>query len=197
VTLNLVVQQGGDKTKVDTSICEGGSVSFYGQVFSTTGRYQVIYPNGVCRDTLLLNLTVYPVYTDIVVDSTICEGGRVMIGNNSFGQTGTYVVTLQTIHGCDSIVTLNLTVNPVKQTNIDAVICEGEQITVGGQVFTTSVTNTIITLITSKGCDSIITVNISVLNQDTIVTNRIICEGESTNVGGQLFSTAGTYYVPE
>jgi gliding motility-associated-like protein len=196
VTLFLNVQQGGDKTQVDTAICEGGSVSFYGQTFTQTGTYQIIYPTGVCRDTLLLNLTVHPVYTDIVVDSTICEGERVQIGNNSFGLTGTYVVTLQTVNGCDSIITLNLTVNPVKYTDVDAVICFGEQIVVGGQVFTTSVTDSVIVLSSAQGCDSILTVNISVLNQDTVVTDRTICQGEAVNIGGTLFTDAGTYYVP-
>ncbi|MFN8283151.1 MAG: Ig-like domain-containing protein [Chitinophagales bacterium] len=195
VTLNLNVTQGGDHTEVDSTICFGGSVTYAGQTFSTTGRYQIIYPNGDCRDTILLVLTVNPVY-NITIDSTICEGNTVTIGSNAYGLTGNYQVRLTSASGCDSIVNLNLTVNPIKRTNVDAVICLGQSVTVGGQIYTTSQTGTIITLTTTKGCDSIITLNLTVLNNDTIVSNRTICEGDFTQVGDSIFTQAGTYYIP-
>jgi hypothetical protein len=40
--------------------------------------------------------------------------------------------------GCDSTVNLALTVNPIKTTNITNVICSGESVTVGNDVFTES-----------------------------------------------------------
>jgi hypothetical protein len=40
--------------------------------------------------------------------------------------------------GCDSTVNLALTVNPVKTTDITRVICTGESVTVGNNVFTES-----------------------------------------------------------
>ncbi|MEZ5025973.1 MAG: hypothetical protein R2739_05265, partial [Chitinophagales bacterium] len=132
----------------------------------------------------------------VEVSNTICEGETVNLGDNSYGLTGTYTAVFTSASGCDSIVTLHLTVNPTKHTKIDAVLCAGEQVVVGNKVYTESVTNEVIHLQTSTGCDSIVTLNLIVLNQDTVVTNRTICAGESVTIGGQSFSSAGTYYIP-
>jgi hypothetical protein len=195
VTLILNIFDGGSKTQVDSTICFGGSVTYAGQTFFQTGIYQIIYPTDICRDTLLLNLTVNP-EIKVTIARTICEGDQYELGDNSYGLTGVYNETFTSSLGCDSIVTLNLTVNPVKRTNIDAVLCQGEQVIVGGQVYTESVTNEVITLQTSTGCDSIITLNLIVLKQDTLVTDRSICAGDYAEIGGQIFTSSGTYYIP-
>ncbi len=43
----------------------------------------------------------------------ICEGQTLTVGSSVYSATGTYHDTLTSIHGCDSIVTTNLTVNTV------------------------------------------------------------------------------------
>jgi gliding motility-associated-like protein len=140
-------------------------------------------------------ITVLPVVQTLITRE-ICEGRYVELGNNSYGLSGTYHAVFESAQGCDSIVILTLKVNPVKQTNIDAVICSGEQILVGDFVFTESVTNELIYLETSKGCDSIVVLNLIVLNSDTITTNRTICSGDRVEIGGIAFTSSGTYYIP-
>ncbi|MDB5226194.1 MAG: hypothetical protein JWN78_387 [Bacteroidota bacterium] len=194
ITLNIDISTGGTKTQLDTTICFGGKVTFAGQTFSTTGTYQIIYPVNVCRDTLLLNLVVNP-KIEITIERNICEGNSVTLGGYVFNLTGDYTVLIHNATGCDSTVHLHLIVRPVKHTNVDAVLCDGEQVVVGGQVFTHSISNHIITLQTSEGCDSIITVNIVVLDFDTTVTNRTICQGDFVDIGGHIFTTTGTYYI--
>jgi hypothetical protein len=195
ITLNLNVSEGGSKSQLDTTICKGGIVTYGGQTFTSTGVYQIVYPSGVCRDTLLLNLVVNDVVRSSI-SREICEGSSVTVGNTSYTATGIYTITLTSAGGCDSIVTLNLTVNKVKRTDVDAVICSGEQVLAGGEIFTTSVTNRVIVLTSASGCDSIVTVNVVVLNNDTTVTNRTICLGDFVNIGGQTYTTSGTYYIP-
>jgi gliding motility-associated-like protein len=195
ITLNLNITTGGSKVQVDTTICNGESVTYANQTFFQTGMYQIVYPTDACRDTLLLNLIVNP-EIKVTIAETICEGERYVLGTNSYGLSGTYTSIFTSESGCDSIVTLNLTVNAVKHTNIDAVLCQGEQVIIGGTVYTESVTNEIIHLETSTGCDSIITLNLVVLKQDTIVTERTICAGDYVEIGGQRFTSAGTYYLP-
>ena len=67
-------------------------------------------------------------------------------------------------NGCDSTITLNLIVHPKSATAINQTICFGQSVTVGGQTFTTTQANKIITLANanSKGCDSVITLNLTV-----------------------------------
>jgi gliding motility-associated-like protein len=150
-----------------------------------------------CQNTSVHQQTIR--VSDVVIiniDSTVCEGNSVVIGANSYNTTGVYQNTFISANGCDSVVTLNLIVKPIQRTNIDTVICKGDSIIVGGQIFNTNVINHVIMVPSSLGCDSIITLNIVILNQDTIITNRTICNGDSVIVNGQTFTTAGTYYLP-
>ncbi|QQR98919.1 MAG: hypothetical protein IPK18_05255 [Sphingobacteriales bacterium] len=65
VTINVTIENGGSKEVVDTAICSGESVSYYGQTFSSTGTYQIVYPSEEgCTDTLILN-----VYTHLCRDT--------------------------------------------------------------------------------------------------------------------------------
>jgi hypothetical protein len=65
-------------------------------------------------------------------------------------------------------VNLALTVNPVKTTDITRVICAGESVTVGNNVFTESGNFTTV-LQTSEGCDS--TVNLALTVNPIKTTN--------------------------
>lgn len=101
-----------------------------------------------------------------LLNETICEGESIQIGDEVFTETGNYQVTLTNQFGCDSIVNLELTVHPLYITNLNEVICSGENYT-----FPDGTTETNITANTSHisnlvsqvtGCDSTITTNITV-----------------------------------
>ena len=93
---------------------------------------------------------------------------------------------------CDSIVNLELTVNPIPQTNLSASICQGQSYNLDGQSLTTSGTYTA-TLTSSLQCDSIVTLEL-VVNEGS-QTNLIetICQGESYLFNGESLTTAGVY----
>ncbi|MCC6584646.1 MAG: gliding motility-associated C-terminal domain-containing protein [Chitinophagales bacterium] len=101
---------------------------------------------------------------------------------------------LQTSNTCDSMVNLNLTVNPTKITNLTRVICQGQSITVGTQSFTSTGNYTVV-LQTSNTCDS--TVNLNLTVNPTKITNltRVLCQGQSITVGTQSFTSTGNYTV--
>lgn len=65
------------------------------------------------------------------LEETICEGSSYQLGNQSYQEAGTYTANLTSSIGCDSIVTLNLTIAP--NSGIDATVdfksptCTGEK----------------------------------------------------------------------
>ena len=61
----------------------------------------------------------------------ICDGETYTVGSSSFNASGTFVETLTAANGCDSVVTLNLTVAPIPTTDLTASICVGASYTVG------------------------------------------------------------------
>ena len=99
-------------TPVTATICAGSTYNFGGQTFSAAGTYPVRLQNIYgCDSTVTLNLLVNPTYTG-TLNRTICSGTNFSFGGNTYSTTGAYPVTFQTIRGCDSTVTLNLTVDP-------------------------------------------------------------------------------------
>ena len=77
-----------------------------------------------CDSIITLVLNTYPHFKD-TLNEQICQGDT--FTNYGFNEmrNGQYVQYLQTVYGCDSIVVLNLKVNPLVTTHIDAAICEG------------------------------------------------------------------------
>ena len=49
----------------------------------------------------------------------ICSGGSITVGNSTYSTTGTYVDSLVTTFGCDSVITTNLTVWGISGSTTD------------------------------------------------------------------------------
>ena len=93
---------------------------------------------------------------------------------------------------CDSIVTLNLTVNPTVTTALNQSICIGQSYSFYGNTYTTAGTYTA-NLLTSNGCDSVVTLNLTVSPAITSTVNEAICQGQTFAFNGTTYSTAGSY----
>ena len=177
---------------ITAEICQGGSYEFFDQTLTTAGTYTHTLQSVIgCDSVITLTLTEVSVY-NTPVEAEICEGDSY----NFFGQTlttaGTYTHTLQSVSGCDSVITLTLTVNPVYNTPVEAEICEGGSYNFFGQSLTTAGTYTH-TLQTVHGCDSVITLTLTVNPVFNTPVTAEICDGSSYNFFGQTLTTAGTY----
>ena len=194
-TINLSLQVNPTKeTQIVRSICDGEAVTIGNQTFTTTGNHVVTLKTSQnCDSVIQLALSVFPKKITTLAEE-ICEGSAYTIGNQAFTTSGVHTVTLQSSNQCDSIVQLTLTVNPKKTTDLKYVVCNGTTITVGTQTFTTS-GNYTIPLISAKGCDS--TVFLDLTETDTIIENieKNICLGQQYSIGTQTFNETGNYTV--
>ncbi|MEZ5647520.1 MAG: hypothetical protein R3E60_00830 [Alphaproteobacteria bacterium] len=87
--------------------------------------------SGGCDSIVTLTLTVYPrPVTEWHVD--ICEGSAYVFGGDTLSESGVYIDTLKTVHGCDSILVLSLKTVQYFETPLQAAICSGEAYTFGG-----------------------------------------------------------------
>lgn len=125
---------------------------------------------------------------------SICEGDSIVVGAQAFKQAGQYDVKLQASNRCDSIVKLNLTVFPKATSNLVKSICSGDVFTIGNQSFSqTGLYN--IKFNTSKGCDSIVKLNLTVYPSDTITFLKLLCAGEVFTIGNEKFTQTGHYFI--
>lgn len=99
-----------------------------------------------------------------------CLGDSVTVGTSIYGATGTYVDTLTNINNTDSIVTTNLTIIQPVDTTINIMGCEGDTIYIAGKMYyqTGTYLDTVPSIAT--GCDSAMTINLTITVIDTSVT---------------------------
>lgn len=145
-------------------------------------------------DTLVtVNLTVTEVPTTEFNES-ICDGA-VYTGNGFTGlmQDGVYKRKLSSSIGCDSIVTLTLSVVSPAETFVKDTICFGSKYVWEGKEYTRAglYTDTLVSKVT--GCDSIVTLSLSVADIIRTTASVNICFGETYQFGSQTISASGEY----
>ena len=176
----------------DASICEGQEFIFNSKSLFQTGIYTDTLTNSNgCDSIIQLNLSVIEPKTTRL-NPTICKGETFKVGNNTYYQNGIYTDTLVSHLLCDSIIITNLIVNEASIENIDQTICSGQSFQVGQNIYNQTGIYTD-TLTNSNGCDSIIQLNLSVIEPKTTRLNPIICKGETFKVGNNTYYQNGIY----
>lgn len=96
------------------SVCNGGTFSWWSNTYSTKGDYSRTFQSQVtgCDSIVTLHLNILPPLSTIL-DESITEGATYIWKGQTYSEKGTYTQSFTTDEGCDSIVTLNLTVNPL------------------------------------------------------------------------------------
>ena len=148
-------------TDLTLTICEGTSLNLSGFNVSEAGVYTQTHTavNG-CDSIVTLTVTELPtIHTDLTL--TICEGTSLNFSGFNVSEAGVYTQTHTSVNGCDSIVTLTVSVNPTFDTTINATINAGETYAEFG--FNESEAGTYVqNLQTVNGCDSTITLILDV-----------------------------------
>ena len=171
--------------------------SWNGNNYSSTGTFLVTFTGSSGCDSIAnLVLTVMPVITS-TTNTTICTAQLPYSWNgNSYPAAGVYTVTLTGSSGCDSIAKLNLTVVPFLSNSTTQSVCNsslpyiwnGISYTTGG-IYSAS-------LISAAGCDSIVTLNLTVETPHTGIDTSIICNEQLPYTWhGFIFTAAGTYAI--
>lgn len=195
VTLNLIVNPLPAITVIDVQGCEGKSVTLPdGTVFLTDGFKDYIFPNYLnCDSTVRYSVKFVSIIYESVSD-TICANQTRQFGTQTLNTSGIYTEPFISFFGCDSIVTLTLTVNPLPAVfDILLTPCEGDTATLlDGSKFTTNTVKSII-IPNFQGCDSTIRYTVNFIPTIRVTKDTAICEGQSFTFGTQTLSSGGTF----
>jgi gliding motility-associated-like protein len=160
--------------------------STYSQIYTVTTSFA--NSPGVCPTTDQVNVTVYPQFTTNL-NVSICDGDTYFFNGQNISTAGTFQSSLQSVNGCDSLVNLTVSVNPVSTSIIDTSICQGNVFTFGVQNLTNS-GQYFFTFQNQNGCDSLVTLNLTILPIPT-VSCATICAGDSAVLvpsGAEVYS---------
>ncbi len=187
-TMTYLWSFGDDTYSTDTS-----PVHSYNQAAMYTVKL-VARTQSACADSITRIVQVASaVYNSTNLNVCLNQLPYFWNGNNYY-VAGAYTDTLTTSSGCDSIIALYLGVNPVSSSFFDTLVCIGQlPYNWNGQAYTAPGTYTK-TLTNTYGCDSVLTLQLSVadtLYHDTTVN---ICSSQLPYVwNGNSYNTAGTY----
>ena len=175
------------------TICRNDVYNFHGKLISEPGIYydSLIASTG-CDSIYKLVLKTNPTYF-FERRITTCDNQPYYFKGEFLTKPGIYHDTLPTIHGCDSIIRLVLTVNPTYLTKISESICEGDSYRFNGRELKSSGTY-YDTLQTINGCDSIIRLSLNVTPTYFYEETKTICENDVYNFHGKLVNKPGIYY---
>lgn len=192
VTLHLTVGR-DTSVHVSAAVCAPGNYVFGSQVLSTTGQYTQLFPTPLgCDSFVILNLTVHPQQTVTVLNQTICSPGSFAFNGQSYISSGVYTANLLNVSGCDSVVQLNLTVNPPSVVSLTQSVCFPSVVQVGNQNFGQSGMYSV-QLMSVAGCDSLVNLDLTVHQPSSLSISDTICAPATYFFNGSQYASSGVY----
>ena len=152
-------------------VCFGDTYEWNGQTYNETGKYTytTVAANGA-DSIVTLDLTVLPEVPVTKEKAAVCYGETYTWQGQEYTASGEYSVTLQDVNGCDSLITLTLTVYPQTPATTEEVTVKfGESYEWHGTVYAESGEYTI-TFQDENGCDYQATLILTVLPEEKPVS---------------------------
>lgn len=166
ITLNLTI--GESRSTITTSACKEYQAPS-GKIFNASATINDTIPSSSgCDSIITIHLTINPEsFSSAVVKS--CNQYQSPTGN-IYIQTGVYKDTLINYLGCDSIITTDLTITQTTYSSFDTLVCGNTYQSPQGNTYQqTGIYKD--TVSNAEGCDSVITINLTINSLDLGVTN--------------------------
>lgn len=128
--------------------------------------------------------------TSSEIEVSACDSYLSPSEKYTFNESGVYTDTIPNNAGCDSVITINLTVNPVPKKSIEVAACE-QYVSLLGNVYESSGVYEEQRLAPGD-CDSLVTLNVTIEQQPQIQKTIAAC-GSYTSISGMVYTETGEY----
>ena len=178
------------KSEETATACD--SYTWNGTVYTTSGIYRdTLTTVHGCDSIVTLHLTINKSY-NVEEPVVACDTYTWPLDGNTYTTSGDYVYRGKTISGCDSIVTLHLTINKSYNVEEPVVACDTYTWSLDGNTYTTS-GDYVYTGKTISGCDSIVTLKLTVNKSDKVEETVVACDTYTWPLDGNTYTTSGDY----
>ena len=170
VTLHLTIFTANYADFADNAC---GSYTWNGEVYEESGDYVQTFTNvNGCDSVVTLHLTIFTAnYADFADNAC----GSYTWNGEVYEESGDYVQTFTNMNGCDSVVTLHLTIYEPETELVEVTLCESDlpyhyvngDIDTTFEVGTPQLSTFNFQLLTQHGCDSIVTLTLTIDPCDT------------------------------
>jgi hypothetical protein len=191
VILNFTYHLISNKT-FNQTICNNQTYLFKNQQLNSSGTYYDTLPNSNgCDSFITLHLIVLPTSASSI-SQILCSGQSYYFNNHLINVGGTFADTLQNYVGCDSVITLHLSILPVTSSSVTKTICYNDSVVFNQQVCSQT-GNYYDTLTNYLGCDSVIALHLIVLPFNHTFIQASFCQGSSYMYNGNTYTINGIY----
>lgn len=191
ITIHLTIGSFATNATIYLTECENYISPSTNYIYTSSGTYiDTIANTQGCDSIITIHLTILNATTYSTITENVCTSYTSPSGNYSWTSSGIYTDTLTNSQLCDSIITINLSVNAtyavVYQTVCSQYISPSQEYT-----WTTSGIYTD-TILNSNLCDSILTIHLTVANSfDTIY--QTACNSYISPSGNYVWTSSNTY----
>lgn len=192
ISLNLTINQPSASTVTEIA-CQTYTWAQNGMTYTTSGSYTDTIPNVLgCDSVVTLNLTIGAPNGSLFT-MTACGSYVWPQTGLTYTVSGAYNDTLTNMYGCDSVITLSLTINqPSTSTAAPVTQCTSYTWPQTGMTYTVSGAYTD-TLTNAAGCDSIITLNLTIIQPTTSSVSATACGSYTWAQNGMTYTASGAY----
>lgn len=178
------------------TICDNDTYSYFGEDIHTPGIYDhTLHTQFGCDSIVHLHLDNWQTYETPVSDH-FCQGEQYDFLGEGISAPGTYYHTLNSAHGCDSVIRLNLLQDPKYEFDLWESTCQGGPgYYFAGQYYQPNPNAYIFNYETHQGCDSTIYLHVEESQYNSKNYNISLCGTEYTwPSNGVTYYESGVYY---
>jgi len=191
ITLNLTINN-PSTSSLSVSACSSYTWASTGMTYTNSGNYNDTLVNAASCDSIItLNLTINNPSTSSLSVSA-CSSYTWASTGMTYTNSGNYNDTLVNAASCDSIITLNLTINNPSTSSLSVSACLSYTWAENGMTYTTSGSYND-TLVNAASCDSIITLNLTISSSFATAETIAACDDYTWNITGLTYTNSGQY----
>ena len=168
----------------DTSL----SFTIYDSAIDATLSRQTAYG---CDSIMTIALTLWQSY-DLHHSDTICDDAPISFFDSVLTTTGDYLHPGTTLQGCDSLVTMHLTVNSTYRHNDTHSVCDSLR-WINGLLYVDDTAGIDDTLATMHGCDSVLTLQLTIYRSYLNIDYDTFCEADTYLFRSHELTSSGFY----
>ena len=191
ITLNLIVNRSNNSSISDTA-CDSYTWAQNNVTYTISGTYIDTTTNTAgCDSIVTLTLTIRN-SSNSISNNTVCDSYTWMQNNVTYTSSGVYTDTVTNAVGCDSIITLNLTVNSSNKSSISNTACDSYTWPQNNVTYTSNGTY-VDTTTNSAGCDSIVTLTLTIRNSSNSSSLQTACASYTWAQNNITYTVSGAF----
>ena len=188
--LTIILTVNPSESYLTASACNSYTSPSGAHTWTVSGSYtDTLFGASYLGCDSILNISLSILNTGSTINPVSCDS-YLSPGGSTYTASGTYIDVIPNAAGCDSTITINLTITESSVSTITVTECDS-YLSPAGSTYSSSGTYTDV-IPNAVGCDSTITINLTITESSTSTITVTECDSY-LSPAGSTYNTSGTY----